>query len=54
MITREESPLFLVTCGEAFTVLRDVCGLEADDAIAVAHWAAQALLVAGLPEATEP
>jgi hypothetical protein len=45
--------LCLVTGGEAFTVVRDVCGLEADEAIAVAHWAAQALLTAGLPEVGE-
>ena len=51
---RLESALCLVTGVEAFTVLRDVCGLDADDAIAVAHWAAQALLDAGLPEVSEP
>jgi hypothetical protein len=28
--------------------------VEADEAIAVAHWAAQALPAAGLPEAKEP
>jgi hypothetical protein len=42
-LRRLESALCLVTGGEAVTVLRDVCGLEADEAIAVAHWAAQAL-----------
>ena len=47
-LRRLEAALCLVTGGEAFTVLRDVCGLEADEAIAVAHWAAQALLTAGL------
>jgi AcrR family transcriptional regulator len=45
---RLEAALCLVTGGEAFTVLRDICGLEADEAMAVAHWAAQALLTAGL------
>lgn len=45
---RLEAALCLVTGGEAFTVLRDVCQLEPDEAIAVAHWAAQALLTAGL------
>ena len=30
--------------GEAFTVLRDVCKLDADEAIAVANWAARVLL----------
>jgi AcrR family transcriptional regulator len=47
-LRRLEAALCLVTGGEAFTVLRDVCGLEPDEAIAVAHWAAQALLTAGL------
>ena len=47
-LRRLEAALCLVTGGEAFTVLRDVCGLEADAAIAVAHWAAQALLTVGL------
>ena len=53
-LRRLESALCLVTGGEAVTVLRDVCGFEADEAIAVAHWAAQALLTAGLPEVSEP
>ncbi len=44
-----EYALCLVTGPEAFIVLRDVCGLEADEAIAVAHQAAQALLSVGLP-----
>ena len=43
---RLEAALCLVTGGEALTVLRDVCGLEPDEAIAVAHWAAEALLAA--------
>lgn len=47
-----QAALCLVTGGEAFTVLRDVCGLEPDDAIAVAHWAAQALLTAGIQNAS--
>lgn len=47
-LRRLEAALCLVTGGEAFTVLRDVCGLESDEAIAVAHWAARALLTAGL------
>lgn len=34
--------------GEAITVLRDICQLEPDQAIAVAHWATEALLAAGL------
>jgi AcrR family transcriptional regulator len=47
-LRRLQAALCLVTGGEAFTVLRDVCQLEPDEAIAVAHWAAQALLTAGL------
>ena len=31
--------------GEAYTVLRDVCQLDPDDAIAIANWSARALLV---------
>jgi AcrR family transcriptional regulator len=46
-LRRLQFALCLVCGGEAFTVLRDVCGLEADEAIAVAHWAAQTLLTAG-------
>ena len=37
---------------EALIVLQDVCGLEAAEAIDVSRWAAQALLQAGLREAT--
>ena len=37
---------------EALIVLRDVCGLEAAEAVDVSRWAAQALLQAGLREAT--
>jgi AcrR family transcriptional regulator len=47
-LRRLAAALCLVTGGEAYTVLRDVCGLQADQAIGVAHWAAQALLTAGL------
>lgn len=47
-LRRLEAALCLVMGGEAFTVLRDVCRLEPDQAIAVANWAAQALLNAGL------
>ena len=45
---RLEAALCLVMGGEAFTVLRDVCQLDPDEAIAVATWAAEALLTAGL------
>lgn len=41
---RLEAALCLVMGGEAFTVLRDVCKLDADEAIAVANWAARVLL----------
>ena len=37
---------------EALVVLQDVCGLEAAEAVEVSRWAAQALLQAGLREAT--
>jgi AcrR family transcriptional regulator len=49
-LRRLEAALCLVTGGEAFTVLRDVCRLDPDEAIAVTKWAAEALLNAGLPE----
>jgi hypothetical protein len=35
---------------EAFTVLRDVCQLDPEDALAVAHWAAEAIIAAALPD----
>jgi AcrR family transcriptional regulator len=47
---RLEAALCLVMGGEAFTVLRDVCRLDPDQAIGVASWAAQALLTAGLEQ----
>jgi AcrR family transcriptional regulator len=47
---RLEAALCLVMGGEAFTVLRDVCRLDPDEAIAVASWAAQTLLTAGLQQ----
>jgi len=49
-IRRLQSALCLVMGGEAFTILRDICHLDPDDAIAVANWAARALLIAALPE----
>ena len=45
---RLQAALCLVMGGEAFTVLRDVCQLDPDEAIAVANWAARALLAAAL------
>ena len=45
---RLEAALCLVMGGDAFTVLRDVCQLSPDEAVAVADWAAEAILTAGL------
>jgi AcrR family transcriptional regulator len=45
---RLEAALCLTMGGEAFTVLRDVCQLDTEQAVAVAHWAAEAILGAGL------
>lgn len=47
-LRRLEAALCLVMGGEAFTVLRDVCQLDPDEAVSVANWAARALLTAGL------
>lgn len=47
-LERLEAALSLVMGTEAVTVLRDVCHLEPDEAVAVAHWAAEAILTAGL------
>jgi hypothetical protein len=47
---RLEAALCLVMGGEAFTVLRDVCHLDPEQAVAVAHWTAEAILAAGLSE----
>jgi len=47
-LRRLQAALCLVMGGEAYTVLRDVCRLEPDDAIATANWAARALLAAAL------
>jgi AcrR family transcriptional regulator len=49
-LRRLEAALCLVMGGEAYTVLRDVCQLDPDDAIAVANWAARALLAGALHE----
>ena len=46
---RLEAALCLVMGAEAFTVLRDVCQLDSEDAVAVADWAAQAIMAAALP-----
>jgi AcrR family transcriptional regulator len=45
---RLEAALCLVAGGETIAVLRDVCHLEPDQALAVTHWAAEVLLAAGL------
>jgi AcrR family transcriptional regulator len=47
-LRRLHAALCLVMGGDAYTVLRDVCGLEPDDAIAIGNWAARALLRATL------
>jgi hypothetical protein len=46
---RLEAALCIAIGGEAFTVLRDVCQLEPEEAIEVAHWTTQAILAAALP-----
>ncbi|HTN80710.1 MAG TPA: TetR/AcrR family transcriptional regulator, partial [Acidimicrobiales bacterium] len=51
-LRRLELALCLVLGAEAFTVLRDVCHLEADEAVEVTKWATEALLSAGLRTAT--
>jgi len=43
-LRRLEMALCLVLGAEAFTVLRDVCHLDADEAVGVTTWAAGALL----------
>ena len=47
-LRRMEAALCLVIGGEAMVVMRDVCGLEPEDALAVTRWAAEAILRAGL------
>jgi len=47
-LRRLELALCLVLGAEAFTVLRDVCHLESDEAVEVTKWATEALLHAGL------
>jgi AcrR family transcriptional regulator len=49
-LRRVEAALCLVAGGEAVQVLRDVCRLEPDEALAVTRWAADAILAAGLAE----
>jgi AcrR family transcriptional regulator len=45
---RLQAALCLVVGGEAITVLRDICQLDTDQAIAVTRWAAETLLAASL------
>lgn len=47
-LRRMEAALCLVMGTEAMVVMRDVCHLEPDEALAVARWAAEAILRAGL------
>ena len=48
---RLEAALCLVAGADAMIVMRDVCGLEPDDALAVTRWAAEAIMHAGLRDA---
>ena len=45
---RLQTALCLVMGGEAVTTLRDVCQLDGDEAVAILHWATQAILAAAL------
>jgi len=47
-LTRLEAALCLVAGGEAIEVLRDVCRLEPEEALAVTRWTADAILAAAL------
>jgi AcrR family transcriptional regulator len=53
-LRRVEAALCLVAGGEAIQVLRDVCRLEADAALAVTNWAADVILTAGLRQRHAP
>jgi AcrR family transcriptional regulator len=50
-LQRMQRALCMVMGTEAMVVMRDVCRLDADEALAVARWAAEAILQAGLAEA---
>jgi AcrR family transcriptional regulator len=47
-LERLEAALCVVAGSEAFMVLRDVCRLEVDEALAITHWAADVLVAASL------
>jgi hypothetical protein len=47
-LDRLRAAMCLVTGGEAMTVMRDVCRLEREEALAVMRWAAETLLARGL------
>jgi AcrR family transcriptional regulator len=47
-LQRLEAALCLVAGGETIAVLRDVCRLEPEQALAVTHWTAEVILTAGL------
>jgi len=49
-LRRVEAALCLVAGGEAIQVLRDICRLDADEALAITHWAADAILTAGIQQ----
>ena len=50
---RIEAALCLTIGGEAFLVLRDVCQLDTDEAVAVSRWAAATLLAAALEQSSD-
>jgi len=47
-LQRLEAALCVIAGGEAMMVLRDVCRLEVDEALAIIHWVAEVLLAASL------
>jgi AcrR family transcriptional regulator len=53
-LERVQAALCLVMGPEAITVLRDICQLDPDAVIAVTHWAADAILTAGLSASPTP
>jgi AcrR family transcriptional regulator len=47
-LQRLEAALCVIAGSEAMMVLRDVCRLDVDEALAISHWAAEVLLAATL------
>ena len=52
-LRRMQLALCMVMGSEPIVVLRDVCRLEPEEALAVTRWAAEAILQAGLAEGDE-